>query len=242
MTVGRNTLPPGSAPGEKGLRTGVLGLLSSIVIGVASAAPGYSFAAALGLIVAAGGLFSPAIIWVAFVPMLFIAVGFYYLNKADPDCGTTFTWATKAFGPWVGWLGGWAAVTAQVIVIANLAEIAGEYSFLLVGLDGLADSTFWVTVIGVLWIVVMSSICYVGIEASARSQYVLLAVEITALMIFAAVALYKVYTTAPAGSIRPSLNWMNPFEISSFSALVAGVSWSRIPRRERNRRPRRART
>ncbi|MEI7760508.1 MAG: hypothetical protein WCJ67_07000 [Thermoleophilia bacterium] len=99
MTVGRNTLPPGSAPGEKGLRTGVLGLLSSIVIGVASAAPGYSFAAALGLIVAAGGLFSPAIIWVAFVPMLFIAVGFYYLNKADPDCGTTFTWATKAFGP-----------------------------------------------------------------------------------------------------------------------------------------------
>ncbi|MSO94541.1 MAG: APC family permease [Thermoleophilia bacterium] len=223
MTTTENSVLPGSAPGEKGLRTGALGLLSSIVIGVASTAPGYSLASALGLVVVAVGLFSPAIMWVSFIPMLFIAAGFYYLNKADPDCGTTFTWATKAFGPWVGWLGGWAALIAQVVVIANLSQIAGEYSFLLVGSDGLAGSTFWVTVTGVIWIVVMSWICYVGIEASARSQYVLLAAEIVALFTFAAVALFKVYTSDPAGSIRPSLNWLNPFEISSFSALVAGV-------------------
>ena len=114
--------------------------------------------------------------------MLFIAAGFYYMNKADPDCGTTFSWTTKAFGPWAGWLGGWAALIAQIIVIANLSQIAGEYSFLLVGADSLAASTFWVTVIGVIWIIVMSWICYVGIEASAKTQWFLLAAEIVTLV------------------------------------------------------------
>ena len=45
------------------------------------------------------GLQAPAIMLVAFVPMLFIASAYYYLNRADPDCGTTFTWVTKAMGP-----------------------------------------------------------------------------------------------------------------------------------------------
>ena len=223
MAVVESGAPAGTAPGDKGLRTGALGLLSSIVIGVASTAPGYSLASALGLVVVAVGLFSPAIMWVSFIPMLFIAAGFYYLNKADPDCGTTFSWSTKAFGPWIGWLGGWAALIAQVIVIANLSQIAGQYSFLLVGADSLAANVFWVTTVGVIWIIAMSWICYVGIEASAKSQYVLLGAEIIALFAFAAIALYKVYTSNPVGSIKPSLSWLNPFEISSFSALTAGV-------------------
>jgi hypothetical protein len=41
--------------GDKGLRSGALGMLSGIVIGVASTAPGYSLAASLGLVVAAVG-------------------------------------------------------------------------------------------------------------------------------------------------------------------------------------------
>ena len=63
-------VPAGSAPGEKGLKGNALGLVSSIVIGVASTAPGYSLAASLGLVVAAVGLQSPAIMWVTFIPML----------------------------------------------------------------------------------------------------------------------------------------------------------------------------
>jgi len=30
--------------------------------------------------------------------MLFIAAGYYYMNRADPDCGTSFTWVSKAMG------------------------------------------------------------------------------------------------------------------------------------------------
>jgi hypothetical protein len=82
-------------------------MLSGIVIGVASTAPGYSLAASLGLVVAAVGLQPPAIMFLAFLPMLFIAAAYYYyLNRADPDCGTTFAWATRAMGPHAGWMGG----------------------------------------------------------------------------------------------------------------------------------------
>ena len=96
--------------GAKGLREGTLGFLSGVVIGVASTAPGYSLAAVLGgiALVAGMGVHAPAILLISFVPMLFIATAFYYLNKADPDCGTTFSWCTRAFGPWVGWMAGWA--------------------------------------------------------------------------------------------------------------------------------------
>ena len=54
----------------------------------------------------------------AFVPMLFISIGYQELNKADPDCGTTFTWATRAFGPKTGWLGGWGIIAADILVMA----------------------------------------------------------------------------------------------------------------------------
>jgi hypothetical protein len=54
--------------GEKGLRSGALGMLSGIVIGVASTAPGYSLAASLGLVVAAVGLQAPAIMFLPSCP------------------------------------------------------------------------------------------------------------------------------------------------------------------------------
>jgi amino acid transporter len=115
------------AEGDKGLKGGALGLMSSVVIGVASTAPAYSLAATLGAVALAVGLQSPAVIILAFIPMLFIAVAYQQLNRVDPDCGTTFTWATRAFGPHAGWMGGWAIVAADIIVMANLAQIAGQY-------------------------------------------------------------------------------------------------------------------
>ena len=60
--------------------------------------------------------------------MLLIASAYYYMNRADPDCGTTFSWVTRAMGPSAGWLGGWAIIVADIIVMANLAQIAGLYS------------------------------------------------------------------------------------------------------------------
>ena len=89
--------------------------------------------ATLGFVVLTVGEQAPIAFIIAFMPMLLIAFAYRELNREVPDCGTTFTWATKAFGPWVGWLGGWGVAVAGIIVLANLAQIGGIYFWLLVG-------------------------------------------------------------------------------------------------------------
>ncbi len=216
----------GFAPGDKGLKSNAIGFVSNVVIGVASTAPGYSLAASLGFVVAITGigLAAPSILLMAFLPMLFIASAYYYMNRADPDCGTTFSWVSRAMGPWAGWMGGWAIVVADIIVMANLAQIAGLYSFLLVDWNSAAESTAAVTLIGVLWIAVMTTICVIGIELSARTQVFLLGAELITLALFAIVALIKVAAgDAGPNAVDPSLSWLNPFSVDSFDAFVAGI-------------------
>jgi amino acid transporter len=201
---------------DKGLRAGALGLISSVVIAVSSTAPAYSMAATLGLVVAIVGVHSPGTLIVSFLPMLCIAFAFRELNRADPDCGITFTWAARAFGPRTGWMGGWGIIAADVIVMASLSQIAGRYVFLLFGVTA---STLWVTVAGVAFIALLTGVCYRGIEVSARLQQVLLAIEVIALTVFAVVALVKAGTGhALPGHAHPSLTWLNPWT-GSFSSL-----------------------
>jgi len=215
--------PAGSAPGEKGLKPNVIGFVSSVVIGVASTAPGYSLAAVLGLVVAVEGVgvHAPGVMIASFIPILFVATAYRYLNRADPDCGTTFSWATRAFGPSVGWIGGWAIIVADIIVMANLAQIAGLYTFLLFGVDD--PSTAAVTALGVVFIATMTYICVVGIELNVKTQRALLAAEIVTLLVFAVVALVRVYVDAPAAAIKPEIGWFSPFAVGSWSALINGV-------------------
>jgi amino acid transporter len=225
MSVTIDTQDGAASPtqGGKGLKPGALGLLSSVVIGVSSTAPGYSIAATIGPLVALSATHTPGIMIIAFVPMLFIAFAYRELNRVAPDCGTTFTWATKAFGPITGWMGGWGVVAADVIVMASLAQIAGSYFFQFIGAHGLAENTVWVTFAGCVWIVLLTYVCYRGIEISARFQYVMLAVEATVLVLFAIIALIKVYSGhAPAGAVHPALSWFNPFHgsFSNFSAAI----------------------
>jgi amino acid transporter len=223
VTVSTSTTPT-QAVDTKGLKDGSLGLVSSVVVGIASTAPAYSLAASLGFIVVGGttiaGVHAPGIILLAFIPMYLIAVAYQELNKAEPDCGTTFTWASRAFGPIAGWMGGWGIIVADVIVMANLAAIAGSYSFTFIGSFGLpgvaalATNTLWSTVAGVLWIALMTWICYRGIEISARLQYFLLAFEVVILIFFAVFALVRVYSGhAESYSLHPSLSWLNPFTL-----------------------------
>jgi hypothetical protein len=124
MATAERMTAPLEQPVEKGLMPGALGLVSTTVIATASVAPAYSIAATLVFVVGAVGLQAPAVTMLAFVPMLLTSIGYSELNKADPDCGTTFTWATRAFGPRSGWAGGWAIIVADVLVMASLAQVA----------------------------------------------------------------------------------------------------------------------
>jgi amino acid transporter len=212
---------------DKGLKTGALGLVSSVVMGVASTAPAYSLAATLLFVVVLVGFKAPAVAVLAFIPILFCSIGYSEMNKADPDCGTTFTWAARAFGPKTGWAGGWGIVAADILVMASLAQVAGQYVFLLVqgpnSAIGTNPASGWVLLVGIVWIVAMTYICYRGIEVSAMFQKVLLSIELVMLLVLSITALIRVYSGHhPPQSVHPSFSWLVPSGLP-LSAFLGGI-------------------
>jgi amino acid transporter len=127
-------------------------------------------------------------------------------------------------------MGGWGIVIADIIVMSNLAQIAGSYSFTFVGSFGLpgvaalATNTLATTIAGLAWIAVMTWICYRGIEISARVQYVLLSFEVVILIFFAVFALVRVYSGhAEPYSLMPTLGWFNPFTLDFGKAIAPAL-------------------
>jgi amino acid transporter len=221
------TAPPPQAAGvkviDKGLKKNAIGYLSNLIISTASVAPAYSIAATLGFIIADPGMttHAPAVLLASFVPMLLIAVGYRFLNRADPDAGTSFAWTTRAFGPGMGWLNGWAIFLSDLLVMASLGYIAAIYSFKLF-------EWHWAEVhkgaaLGgcVLWILLMTWICHRGIELSARTQQVLLTFEVVMLAVFSTVALITIYQGNAAHGVEPRADWFNPFSIPFHDLVLA---------------------
>ncbi|MEV5017404.1 APC family permease [Streptomyces sp. NPDC053780] len=217
----------GDAGRPAGLKADAIGFVDALVIGLNATSPAYSLAAVIGPVVALVGIYAPGVMFASFVPMLLIASAFYYLNKVDQDCGTTFSWVTRAMGPWSGWLGGWAIAMTGVLVVGSLADVAVTFGLLTVGLDSWAENEFVRQLLTVLLILVMTGVCVIGTELSARVQNVLILAQVACLLAFAVVALYRVYAgTGTLDSVKPAADWMNPFGSGGASltaALLLGV-------------------
>ncbi len=170
------------------------------------------------------GVQAPAALLASFVPMFLIAGAFFYMNRADPDAGTTFSWVTRALGPWIGWIAGWAVCLTGILVVGSLADVGARYTYLLFGWDSAAASKGAVTVLAVVIILVMTAICILGTELTSRVQDVMILAQVGALLLFAVVGLGKVYSgDATADSIEPSWSWFSPFAIDSTDALITAL-------------------
>jgi amino acid transporter len=215
---------------DKGLSHNAVGLLGGTVLGISSVAPAYALTATIGILVAEAGPKMPVVIIAGFLPMFFAAYAYRELNKVAPDCGTSFTWTTKAFGPYVGWLGGWAAVLATVIVLSNLAGVAVQFFYQFIG-DLVGSET-----IGTLWenpvvnvitclcfLTIATAVAYRGITTTERVQFVLVGFQMVVLVLFAVIALVK-SGSADTG-ISFSLDWFSPAGLT-MSAFIAGLSGS----------------
>jgi len=231
LGTGSEHREPGSEYDEplvpKGLRPNSIGLVTSTAVGMASTAPAYSLAATLGFVVVIIGVQAPLLVVLAFIPMFFSSWANKEMNRADPDCGTSFTWAARALGPRTGWFaGGWGTVAADFLAMASYAQVAGQYLFLLFGATAIGQNATspWVLLTGIGWIVLLTWVCYRGIQVSARLQVVLVVIEVILLAVLAATALIKVGTGhAPVGHLTPSWTWFDPFKISSFGVFMQGM-------------------
>jgi len=218
----------------KGLSAGTVGLIGAVVIGVSCIAPAYTLTAALGPTVSEVGFQVPAIILVGFIPMLLVAFGYRELNRRMPDSGTSFTWAARAFGPWVGWMAGWGLIAATILVLSNLAGIAVEFLFLLI--DQIAGSPGWIAELAfdplinvavcLLFMFGATLISYRDMQTTQKLQYVLVGFQLVVLLLFAIVAFVHVGAGSAFDASPIEFSWFNPFAVGSTAALVAGLSLS----------------
>ena len=237
---------------EAQLKADAIGFVDALVIGLAATSPAYSLAAVIGPIAALVGVYAPGVLLASFVPMALIATAFLYLNRVDQDCGTTFSWVTRAMGPWLGWIGGWAITMTGVLVIGSLADVGVSFTLLMFGADGAADNAWIRMPLAILLILLMTWICVLGTDISARLQNALIFGQVGALLVFAVVAICARPSTAPARSTRSRrrCRWLNPFGEGG-SAPVGGPAAGRLrllglgvggqPQRGDHRRRQRAR-
>ncbi|GAB3288543.1 APC family permease [Parasphingorhabdus pacifica] len=228
--------PPGqveAAPSDKGLARGTIGTISGAILGVSCVAPGYVLTASIGLIVASVGLKMPAIFLAGFIPMFLIAYAYRELNSVAPDCGASFTWSTKAFGPYVGWMCGWGMVIATIIVLSNLAAVAVEFSYLFLArllgnpaLAALPDNKIINIVTTLAFIAIATAVAYRGITMTERVQTVLVGFQMLVLGVFVVLAFTHVASGNAPVDLTFSLGWFNPFTGLSAAAFVAGVTGS----------------
>ncbi|MFJ6509882.1 APC family permease [Streptomyces sp. NPDC091406] len=203
---------------SKGLRSGSVGLLASVALGLSSTAPAYSITVTLGYVALVVGDLAPAALLLGFVPILLTAFAFRELNREMPDCGTTFVWNTRAFGPRAGWFaGGWVPQIATLIAMAALADVSSRYLLGFLGLDEAADNTLVAVAVAVLVVAVVTAVARRGLRVAAGVQYALLALQLLALIGFGVAAL------ARPGVSAPSLSWLNPLAIDGFGSFAQAV-------------------
>jgi amino acid transporter len=223
-TASTTAASTGPQVADKGLRRGAIGLIGSVVLGVVQTAPAYSVAVTLAFLVGAVAMQSPALLLAGFVPILCMTIVEREFVSREPDCGTVFVWVGRSLGPRAGWICSWTLLAATFISLANLANIAGTYFFLLFNWDK-AAGTEWATIaVGMAWLGIATWLGVRGIELSSRVQGALLSLGLIVLAVFATVALIKVAAgTAGGQSISPHLSWLNPFSVGSSSAFFSGM-------------------
>ncbi|SFI18344.1 MULTISPECIES: APC family permease [Microbacterium] len=227
------TAEPTGGLSNKGLSAGTVGLLGAVVIGISCIAPAYTFTAAVGPTASVVGAQVPAIILIGFIPMLLVAFGYRELNNRMPDAGTSFTWAARAFGPWVGWMAGWGLVVATILVLSNLAGVAVDFLFLLISqitgnpdIANLATNTFINIAVCLLFMLGATYISYRDMQTTQKLQYVLVTFQVAVLLIFAVAAIVQAVSGNGFDYTPFDFNWFNPFAVPSFSAFAAGLSLS----------------
>jgi amino acid transporter len=211
------------------LKRGALKLLDTVVIAVSSTAPAYSVATAIGALALAVALAAPAAIWVGFLPVMGVAIAYYYLNRVDPNCGASYSWVGKFVNPRLGFFSGFVQIVASLIFLSFAAPQAGQATLQLFnafGLTGIGPlnldtnsvaSQGAAVVIGVLWLALVTYMVMVGIRIAARFQYVLLGLEYFIVLGFAILGYFH------GGGSAFSLSWLDPRTFGSVGALAAGV-------------------
>jgi len=192
----------------------VLSLWDLVLFGIAFVSPTAPYAL-FGIVADKSNGHVPLVYLVAMVAMSFTAVSYGRMATAYPEPGSTYTFASKALHPNVGFFAGWGMILDYILIPL--------LSIIYVGLTG---SRLLPHVPYVVWViataVAITAINLRGIEMTARANLVLNIIMIASLVWFAATAIAAL-AGGGGGALLSSRPFYNP-EVFSGSSLMGAAS------------------
>jgi amino acid transporter len=210
-----------AAPGHPGLKQNAIGLADAIIVGMASSGPTASLAVTLAAIVAACSYAGPVAIAVCFLPMLGIALAYRRLNQWRVDCGASYVWVGRAITPYLGFMVGWIMLLGYFLgTISDILPV-GPYVLQIVA-PGQVNSSLAAAISASVWLVIVTVIAYIGIQLTARFQWLLATIEYLIITVFAVVTLVAVLRHHH-GTSAFHWSWLSWHSLGGTSGLVSGI-------------------
>ncbi|MFD9094576.1 APC family permease [Streptomyces collinus] len=202
-----------------------LSVLDGVAVAASSTAATTSIGIGLGVTAGVVGLRLPAIMLLAFLPVLGIAGAYSRLNRVEPNAGNGYVWVGRSLSPWLGFMVGWVNFVASLAFLAYTTAVTGSAMLQLAGDAGLhrigslvldPGSTAQTTAVGIVVLVLVTLTAVTGVRTAARLQTWLLVFEYVVLLGFCG---YGIVT----GPHPFRLSWFDPFAIPSATALAQGM-------------------
>ncbi|WP_333774001.1 APC family permease [Streptomyces sp. IBSBF 3136] len=202
-----------------------LSVLDGVAVAASSTAATTSIGIGLGVTAGVVGLRLPAVMLLAFLPVLGIAGAYSRLNRVEPNAGNGYAWVGRSLSPWLGFMVGWVNFTASLAFLAYTTAVTGSAMLQLAGDAGLhrigslaldPGSTAQTTAVGIVVLVLVTLTAVTGVRTAARLQTWLLVFEYAVLLGFCG---YGIVT----GPHPFRLAWFDPFAIPSATALAQGL-------------------
>jgi amino acid transporter len=210
-----------AAPGHPGLRQNAIGLADAIIVGMASSGPTASLAVTLAAIVAASSYAGPVTILICFLPMLGIALAYRRLNRWRVDCGASYVWVGRAITPYLGFVVGWIMLLGYFL--GTISDILPVGPYVLQVVDpGAVNSSVATAISASVWLVIVTVVAYIGIQLTARFQWLLAIVEYVIITVFSLVILVAVFGHH-RGTAPFHWNWFSWHTMGGTSGLVSGI-------------------
>jgi amino acid transporter len=157
-----------------------LSLFDLLVYGLIFIVPVAPFAV-FGIVFNASKGMVPLIYVVGLVAMIFTALSYRAMSRAFPIAGSVYTYASRSIGPEAGFLAGWA-ILLDYLLIPTLTYVACAIALSAV-IPGVPKAVWIVLLLGFSTV-----INYLGIEATAKLNVVMLILQLVILAVLMGVA------------------------------------------------------
>jgi amino acid transporter len=153
-----------------------LSLFDLLVYGLVFIVPGAPIAV-FGIVFNASKGMVPLVYFIGLIAMVFTALSYMTMSRAFPVAGSVYTYAARSIGELAGFTAGWAMLL-DYLLLPTLTYVV----------CAIAMHATWPAVPEPVWVVsliaVSTVVNYFGIEATARTNFVLLALQLVILAVF----------------------------------------------------------